>query len=435
VIFLDIFLGIIGILIGYLLGSFNPSYFIARLKGIDIREEGTGNAGTSNLTLVLGFHYGLIAAVYDTLKGIISIFIALAIGANVVFAHLSGAIAIVGHIIPFYMKFHGGQGIATASGLMLFYMFTQYWFGFEFFYIIIFLGCIYGIFYMASRVKKSMPMVFPLPVYGYTIYLLYPDNPYNIYSWIILTFLFGFGIYIIFSLKLFKIKDENFKASWWRVVIRPVALLFLIFYFVYSKTVALLILWNDVERMVRRQKFQGYHHNIVAYSLAWLFQLTRSRIDLEKIWQKQTVGEPVMNTLEQITSIVNAHIRDTDQNVTEYCKKETCWDKLKNIEFTLPENIKEEYFTGEGHDTPDPAIPSDNEAIEFCKAKGSQAWYDLAKWLKEMNFLTPKARSQSFNMGRFLQRNKEPSGVLSKACSKIWNDAEIRGWKIDQEQE
>ena len=241
-IFLDIFLGIIGILIGYLLGSFNPSYFIARLKGIDIREEGTGNAGTSNLTLVLGFHYGLIAAVYDTLKGIISIFIALAIGANVVFAHLSGAIAIVGHIIPFYMKFHGGQGIATASGLMLFYMFTQYWFGFEFFYIIIFLGCIYGIFYMASRVKKSMPMVFPLPVYGYTIYLLYPDNPYNIYSWIILTFLFGFGIYIIFSLKLFKIKDENFKASWWRVVIRPVALLFLIFYFVYSKTVALLII-------------------------------------------------------------------------------------------------------------------------------------------------------------------------------------------------
>lgn len=238
----DILIGILGILFGYVLGTVNPSYFLGRLKGIDIRKEGTGNAGTSNLTLVLGFHYGLIAAFYDALKGIIAIFIALAMGANTAFAHLSGVAAIVGHIFPFYMNFRGGQGIATASGLMLFYMFTQYWFGFEFFYIIVFLGCIYGIFYMASRVKKSMPMVFPLPVYGYTIYLLYPDNPYNIYSWIILTFLFGFGIYIIISLKLFKIEDERFKSSWWRVAIRPVALLFLLFYFVYSRTVALILI-------------------------------------------------------------------------------------------------------------------------------------------------------------------------------------------------
>ncbi|MFC1817480.1 AIPR family protein [Thermodesulfobacteriota bacterium] len=203
----------------------------------------------------------------------------------------------------------------------------------------------------------------------------------------------------------------------------------------FRKTVALLILWNEVEKMVRRQKFQGYHHNIVAYSLAWLFHLTGSRVDLEKIWQKQIIGDPVVKTLEQITAVVNAHIRDTDQNVTEYCKKETCWDKLKNIDFTLPENIKEEYSSGKRPDAPDSTIPSETEAVEFCRSKGSTAWYDLAKWLKQMDFLAPKARSQSFNMGRCLQRKKEPSGVLSKACGKIWKDAEIRGWKFDQEQE
>jgi glycerol-3-phosphate acyltransferase PlsY len=240
--FLDILIGILGIIIGYLLGTINPSYFLGRFKGIDIREEGTGNAGTSNLTLVLGFHYGLLAAFYDTLKGIAAIFIALWIGADLVFAQISGMAAIIGHILPFYLSFRGGQGIATAAGLMLFYMFTQYFVNLEFFYLIIFLGCIYGIFYFASRVKKSMPMVFPLPVYGYTIYLLYPDNPYNIFSWLILVFLFSFGIYIIITLKLFKIDNENFKSSWWRVAIRPVTLLFLLFYFVYSRTVALVLI-------------------------------------------------------------------------------------------------------------------------------------------------------------------------------------------------
>ncbi|MFX0083013.1 MAG: glycerol-3-phosphate acyltransferase [Candidatus Hodarchaeota archaeon] len=242
--FLDILVGILGILIGYGLGSINPSYFLGKLKGIDIREEGTGNAGTSNLTLVLGFHYGLLAACYDTLKGIAAIFIALGIGADFVFAHISGMAAVVGHIFPFYMHFRGGQGIATATGLMLLYMFTQYFITLEFFYFMLFLGSIYAIFYLASRKssKKSMPMVFPLPVYGYMIYLHYPDNPYNIFSWIILAFLISFGIYTAITLKLFKIENENFKSSWWRVAIRPVTLLFLLFYFVYSRTVALTLI-------------------------------------------------------------------------------------------------------------------------------------------------------------------------------------------------
>lgn len=240
--FLEITLGILGIIIGYILGTINPGYFLGKLKGIDIREEGTGNAGTSNVHIVLGFKYGLITATYDTLKGIAAIFIALGIGANSTFAHISGFAAIVGHIFPFYMNFRGGQGIATASGLMLLYMFTQYFVNIEFFFLLLFLMGIYIIFYFASRVKKSMPMVFTLPVFGYMIYLHYPDNPYNIFTWIILVFLISFGIYSIITLKMFKIEDENFKASWWRVAIRPVTLLFLLFYFVYSKTVALFLI-------------------------------------------------------------------------------------------------------------------------------------------------------------------------------------------------
>ncbi|MFX1297498.1 MAG: glycerol-3-phosphate acyltransferase [Promethearchaeota archaeon] len=239
---IELFIGILGILIGYLLGAINPGYFFGRLKGIDIREEGTGNAGTSNVRIVLGVKYAAFTAFYDTFKGIIAIFLAILIGANTIFAQISGYAAIIGHIFPFYIQFRGGQGIATASGIMLLYLFTQYLVTIEFIFIICYLAAIYVIFYLASRVKKSMPMIFTLPVYGFAIFLHYPNNPYNIFCWIILAFLFSFGIYSVITLKMFKIEDEGFKSHWWRVAIRPVALLFLLFYFIFSETVALFLI-------------------------------------------------------------------------------------------------------------------------------------------------------------------------------------------------
>jgi hypothetical protein len=196
----------------------------------------------------------------------------------------------------------------------------------------------------------------------------------------------------------------------------------------FRKTVALLILWNAMEKIVRRQKFEGYHHNIVAYTLAWLFHLTHSQIDLERIWQKQAVDESILDLLEAMAQVVNEHIRGTNLNITEYCKKEDCWSKLKMREFSLPTGISDEYVHENQKTEYQPSIQSETEAVEFCKSRGYQAWFDLAKWLKERDFLTPKARSQSFNMGRAVRRGKGPSVVLSVACKKIWEDAEVRGW-------
>lgn len=202
----------------------------------------------------------------------------------------------------------------------------------------------------------------------------------------------------------------------------------------FKKTVGLLILWNAMEKIVRRQSFEGYHHNIVAYTLAWLFHLTDMQIDLGKIWQKQAVGDMILSILEPMSQVVNNHIRETQQNVTEYCKREECWNKLKTRAFALPGNIQTEYISGGGKGAYDPAVSSEREIVEFCKKKGSKGWFELSKWLKEQNFLTPKARSQCFNMGRCLQKGKEPSVALSIPCKKAWKEAEIRGWNYSHEQ-
>jgi len=199
----------------------------------------------------------------------------------------------------------------------------------------------------------------------------------------------------------------------------------------FKKTIGLLILWNSTERIVRKQGFQGYHHNIVAYTLAWLFHITGLRIDIEKIWQKQKVGEIILDTLELMVHTVNDHIRDTQLNVTEYCKKEECWKKLKEKSFSIPPRMSEEYLIGGNNKEYESGIESEKIAVNFCKEKGSAAWFKLAKWLKDRNFLTPKARNQCFNMGRFLYRDKEPSVVLSIPCKKAWEEAEIRGWSQD----
>ncbi len=116
---------IICLFIGYLCGLFQTSYIYGRLHGIDIREHGSGNAGTTNALRTLGLKAGLITFLGDTLKTILAIVIV-----NLLFrdeyshmikllAMYAGAGAILGHNFPFYLKFKGGKGIAATAGIVL----------------------------------------------------------------------------------------------------------------------------------------------------------------------------------------------------------------------------------------------------------------------------------------------------------------------------
>ncbi|MEE9599974.1 MAG: glycerol-3-phosphate 1-O-acyltransferase PlsY [Anaerolineales bacterium] len=111
---------IIAILIGYTFGSIQPAYFLSKLVGkIDIREHGSGNAGASNITAIMGWKYGFIVGLVDVLKGIFAVVVVKWIYPDSPdLAYLSGMMAIIGHIFPFYMKFRGGKGVAALVGMM-----------------------------------------------------------------------------------------------------------------------------------------------------------------------------------------------------------------------------------------------------------------------------------------------------------------------------
>lgn len=113
------------LLIGYLFGSFQTAYFYGRIKGIDIRKHGSGNAGTTNTLRVLGTKAGLIVFAGDLIKSILAVLLCkfLFLDTNIDIKPLiviyTGLGCVLGHNFPFYLKFKGGKGIATTGGLMI----------------------------------------------------------------------------------------------------------------------------------------------------------------------------------------------------------------------------------------------------------------------------------------------------------------------------
>lgn len=113
------------LLIGYGFGLFQTSYIYGRMNGIDIREHGSGNAGTTNMLRTMGLKAGLITFLGDVLKCMLAVLITgiLFKGAYhdemALLRIYAGAGAILGHNFPFYLKFKGGKGIAATAGLIL----------------------------------------------------------------------------------------------------------------------------------------------------------------------------------------------------------------------------------------------------------------------------------------------------------------------------
>lgn len=116
---------VICLVIGYIFGLFQTAYLYGKLHGIDIRNYGSGNAGTTNTLRTLGTKAGLIVLFGDIMKCILAVVLT-----NIIFKNshtdeiyllkiYAAAGAILGHNFPFYLHFKGGKGIAATAGMIL----------------------------------------------------------------------------------------------------------------------------------------------------------------------------------------------------------------------------------------------------------------------------------------------------------------------------
>lgn len=111
---------ILCVLIGYLLGNFSPAYLFGKLKGYDIRKEGSGNVGATNAFLLVGKHAFFITAALDILKSFAAWRLCRFLFPELpVAGPLAGAACVIGHMYPVLLGFHGGKGLASLGGLVL----------------------------------------------------------------------------------------------------------------------------------------------------------------------------------------------------------------------------------------------------------------------------------------------------------------------------
>ncbi len=104
-------------LLSYLLGSLAGSLLIGRFRGVDIREQGSGNAGATNAFRTQGWGFALLTILIDTGKGLLAVLLIAKLASSVSYAAYACAFAVVlGHCYPVFYGFRGGKGAATALG-------------------------------------------------------------------------------------------------------------------------------------------------------------------------------------------------------------------------------------------------------------------------------------------------------------------------------
>ena len=113
-------------IIAYLIGSINFSVILSKkMAGFDVREKGSGNAGTTNMLRSVGKKAAAITLVCDILKGVVAILLAMLMNKispnsnGALLVQIAGVAVILGHTFPIFFKFKGGKGVATSLGVLI----------------------------------------------------------------------------------------------------------------------------------------------------------------------------------------------------------------------------------------------------------------------------------------------------------------------------
>jgi glycerol-3-phosphate acyltransferase PlsY len=102
---------------GYLLGSIPFAFLLARRRGVDLRDAGSGNVGAANVLRTSGIGAAILAMVLDAMKGAAAVLVARQLGSAPATTLMAGLASIIGHIHPVWLRFRGGKGVATAAGV------------------------------------------------------------------------------------------------------------------------------------------------------------------------------------------------------------------------------------------------------------------------------------------------------------------------------
>ena len=161
----------------------------------------------------------------------------------------------------------------------------------------------------------------------------------------------------------------------------------------FKNLIAKAILFRFLDKNIMRQSwYGGYKANIITYSIAKFSQMVSDSnriLDLPTIWKNQKLSQGIEIQLLEIASLVNEHIQDTPEgitNVTEWCKKEWCWNNLRKVHITLNPEVEKDLLGSDEYEALgksaekvqeiDNGIMSQATVLE----RGSDYWKKIAKF-------------------------------------------------------
>lgn len=212
---------------GYLLGSLSPAYVLGRLlKAIDVRREGSRNAGVSNTYHLLGPLPAALTASIDLGKGIAAVVLAQTLlGLSGWWLAVPAWAAVLGHIFPFYLRLQGGKGMATATGIYLFFCaraVMERRFAPEQLLAVL---AVAAVVLFASR----SPNLTGLVGFFFLSVVTVIETGFGAAGLLMLSlslYCFALGIRSAIRGRVF-VLDPGVEIKWWRIIARPFALLFI----------------------------------------------------------------------------------------------------------------------------------------------------------------------------------------------------------------
>lgn len=204
----------------------------------------------------------------------------------------------------------------------------------------------------------------------------------------------------------------------------------------FKRLIAKAILFKQAEKLVQAEQFGGYRANIVTYSLAYLAHVTAQCLDLGTVWKEQSVPSVLQEAIVLIARQVHHVITSPPSggNITEWCKKEACWRKIREIEIGLPDLSTVLVKAGRASRQVDKGIEGpdtdDQELIDRISKVSSEQWFQIAQWAKETNNLESWQHSLAISLGRLAVNQRSPSRKQATQGLKILEESERLGFRL-----
>jgi AIPR protein len=200
-----------------------------------------------------------------------------------------------------------------------------------------------------------------------------------------------------------------------------------------ERLIAKAILFRATEKIVTAHQFGGYRANIVTYTIARLSHDTAQRINLDRIWREQQLSPALVAAINELCVPVHEIIIRPLRvaNVTEWAKRPECWNKILEIPWTVPYQLRDELIdpsaAARGRHAAVTA-ESDLSVIAAVSAIPADDWLAVARWAKETHNLQPWQRQIAFTIGQYLSKGWDVSAKQATQGQHLMDEARRLGF-------